>query len=175
MKRLVSSMLVFFAVIVFGVACSKANKSEQKEPEKSSSSSSDEKEDKPDDFLVIVNRLGTSLDLVIHELGEGTIHRDATTDEMTGREYQQMIFEDEPVDVYLCFDDNQKVNEIEVSLQGNDLEKYRDKLDEVLGGSSKKVTENETGSIGYRWKRNNIPITLWQDKTNCVIEIGEED
>lgn len=134
----------------------------------------DQQEIATEQFLTLVNRVGSKDEVVVDKLGEGTIHRDVVTNEVVARDYKVPFLEDEDAVIILQYDDDSRVDEIEIVLSNNDIEFYREVLDDMLGGSSKEVT---TGSYNqaYQWQRNNISITLAKQGDSLRVYIEKEE
>lgn len=125
-------------------------------------------------FITLVNRVGSKDEVVVDKLGEGTIHRDVATNEVVAREYKVPFLEDEDAVIILEYDDDSRVDEIEIALSSNDIEFYREVLDDMLGGSSKEVTKGDYNQA-YQWQRNNISITLAKQGDLLRVYIEKEE
>lgn len=169
------SILKIFALVVLSIAvigCARQEKQDMQEEGKEQSS--EESEEEPDPFLVLVNRIGSKDALIVNDLGEGTIHRDISKNEMSGREYPVTILEEEPASAYFSYDENERVSSIQITLQGEDIVEYRKQLDPLLGGSYNTVSREGALGDAYEWQRNNILITLWNTGNGLVIDINKD-
>lgn len=190
MKRIILMISILLCVMGLNMGCSRVRedtrqelenqkenqkenqeKNQEENQEKSKEENQGEENEESDPFFAIINRIGSTDAYVVHELGEGRIHRHLSTEQMTGRSYQLNIFEnEEPVDVYFGYDEDMRVNSIEITLFGEDIEGYREQLEVLLGGDYDSMESGEVQE-GYEWLRNNILIELSEQEDSLVIAI----
>lgn len=178
MRRIILMISILLCVMGLNMGCRRAKEdtrqeleNQQENKEGKQEENQGEENEESDPFFVIINRIGSTDAYVVHELGEGRIHRHLSTEKMTGRSYQLNIFDkEEPVDVYFGYDQDMRVNFIEITLFGEDIEEYREQLEALLGGDYDSLESSEEQE-GYEWLRNNILIKLFEQEDSLVIAI----